>query len=36
MEIKANLKDQFGISHSSLEFEHIGRAHEDADIFGHG
>lgn len=36
MEIKANLKDQFGISHSSLEFEHIGRAHEDADVFGHG
>ena len=36
IEIKANLKDQFGISHSSLEFEHIGRAHEDADIFGHG
>lgn len=36
IEIKANLKDQFGISHSSLEFEHIGRAHENADIFGHG
>ncbi|MFA8384172.1 MAG: cation diffusion facilitator family transporter [Pelagibaca sp.] len=33
--IKARLTEQFGIGHSSLEFEHEDRAHEDADLFGH-
>ncbi|PZX12487.1 cobalt-zinc-cadmium efflux system protein [Palleronia aestuarii] len=35
-EIKTQLKDRFGITHSSLEFEHTDRAHEDADLYGHG
>ncbi|MCR8825268.1 cation diffusion facilitator family transporter [Pseudosulfitobacter koreensis] len=34
--IKARLTEQFGIGHSSLEFEHEDRAHQDADLYGHG
>ena len=34
--IKTTLGDRFGISHSSLEFEHEDRAHQDADLYGHG
>ncbi|KEJ94491.1 cobalt-zinc-cadmium efflux system protein [Pseudosulfitobacter pseudonitzschiae] len=34
--IKDQLKDDFGIGHSSLEFEHEDRAHENADLYGHG
>ena len=34
--IKDRLKKQFGIGHSSLEFEHEDRAHQDADLYGHG
>ena len=34
--IKDRLKEQFGIGHSSLEFEHEDRAHQDADLYGHG
>ncbi|MFW5680721.1 MAG: hypothetical protein ACOC3D_10690, partial [Pseudomonadota bacterium] len=34
-EIKARLLDHFGIGHSSLEFEHIDHAHENAALFGH-
>jgi len=33
---KAMLKGRFGISHSSLEFEHTDHAHENADLYGHG
>ncbi len=37
--VKAELKDAleagFGIDHSSLEFESIHNAHQDADLFGH-
>ncbi|RAR57097.1 MULTISPECIES: cation diffusion facilitator family transporter [Halomonadaceae] len=33
--IKAQLKARFGIGHSSLEFEHIDHAHQDANLFGH-
>lgn len=31
--IKETLRDRFGISHSSLEFEHVDRAHRDAGRF---
>jgi len=34
--IKDRLKQKFSIGHSSLEFEHQDRAHEKADLFGHG
>lgn len=34
--IKDRLKDRFGISHSSLEFEHEDNAHQSADLYGHG
>ena len=34
--IKNGLKSQFGITHSSLEFENIHHAHQDAALFGHG
>lgn len=34
-EIKRVLGNQFGIEHSTLEFEQIERAHEDASLFGH-
>ena len=34
--IKDRLKEKFSIGHSSLEFEHQDRAHEKADLFGHG
>ncbi|QFT61903.1 cation diffusion facilitator family transporter [Roseivivax sp. THAF30] len=35
-ELKACLKDRFGISHSSLEFEHEDHAHMNAALYGHG
>ncbi len=35
-DIKERLKDRFGISHSSLEFEHTEHAHESAELYGHG
>jgi cobalt-zinc-cadmium efflux system protein len=35
-EIKRHLSDDFGITHSSLEFEHEDRAHDDAKIYGCG
>ncbi|UMA65340.1 cation diffusion facilitator family transporter [Roseivivax marinus] len=34
--VKDMLRDSFGIAHSSLEFEHEDRAHEDAALYGHG
>ena len=34
--IKDRLKEEFGITHSSLEFEHEDRAHENTDLYGHG
>jgi cobalt-zinc-cadmium efflux system protein len=34
--IKKRLKGEFGISHSSLEFEDEDRAHQNADLYGHG
>ncbi len=34
-EIKGRLADGFGIVHSSLEFEHEDRAHENANLYGH-
>jgi cobalt-zinc-cadmium efflux system protein len=33
--LKSCLSDGFGISHSSLEFEHADHAHQDAQLFGH-
>jgi cobalt-zinc-cadmium efflux system protein len=36
VEIKRRLKDDFGISHSSLEFEDERTAHRDAELYGHG
>jgi len=33
--IKDRLKEDFKITHSSLEFEHEDRAHENADLYGH-
>src|SRR6056297_3575540 len=35
-EIKDCLRGRFAITHSSLEFEHQDRAHEDAELYGHG
>ncbi len=35
-EIKDRLRDRFAINHSSLEFEHQDRAHDDAELYGHG
>ncbi|MGX9857501.1 cation diffusion facilitator family transporter (plasmid) [Limimaricola variabilis] len=35
-EIKRRLKDDFGISHSSLEFEDERNSHRDAELYGHG
>ena len=35
-EIKDRLEERFGISHSSLEFEHVDRAHRNAALYGHG
>ena len=35
-DIKERLKGRFGITHSSLEFEHVDSAHDDADLYGHG
>jgi cobalt-zinc-cadmium efflux system protein len=34
--IKGTLAERFGVSHSSLEFEHTDRAHVGADLYGHG
>jgi cobalt-zinc-cadmium efflux system protein len=34
--IKDRLKEDCNIVHSSLEFEHEDRAHENADLYGHG
>ena len=34
--IKKTLKERFGIAHSCLEFEHVDRAHRNADLYGHG
>ncbi len=34
--IKDRLNEEFGITHSSLEFEHEDRAHENPDLYGHG
>jgi cobalt-zinc-cadmium efflux system protein len=34
--IKRRLEDRFGIAHSTLEFEHIDHAHQDARLYGHG
>lgn len=34
-EIKEQLKTRFNIVHSSLEFEHIDHAHQDANLYGH-
>ncbi|WP_404415879.1 cation diffusion facilitator family transporter [Vreelandella aquamarina] len=33
--VKTRLKAQFGIGHSSLEFEHIDHAHQGASLYGH-
>lgn len=35
-EIKARLRDDLGIGHSTLEFESADRAHRNADLYGHG
>lgn len=35
-EIKTRVKDDFGIGHSTLEFERSDRKHEDAERYGHG
>ena len=35
-EIKDRLRDRFAINHSSLEFEHQDRAHDNAELYGHG
>ncbi|MCQ0090315.1 MULTISPECIES: cation diffusion facilitator family transporter [Rhodobacterales] len=34
--IKTRLEEQFGIDHSTLEFERLGNKHKDADKYGHG
>ena len=34
--IKDRLKEDFSIGHSTLEFEHETRAHENANLYGHG
>ena len=34
--MKKRLGDSFGIAHSSLEFEDEDRAHQNADLYGHG
>ena len=34
--IKARVKGDFGIEHSTLEFERSDRKHEDAKRYGHG
>lgn len=34
--IKQHLKDDFGITHSTLEFEREDRAHQNAGLYGHG
>ncbi|SIO47432.1 cobalt-zinc-cadmium efflux system protein [Rhodovulum sp. ES.010] len=35
-EIKERLHADFGIGHSTLEFEHPDHAHRNADLYGHG
>jgi cobalt-zinc-cadmium efflux system protein len=34
--LKSLLRGDFGIRHSSLEFEHVDRAHKNAALYGHG
>ncbi|MFC0210131.1 cation diffusion facilitator family transporter [Chelativorans intermedius] len=34
--IKESLRDHFGVTHSSLEFEHTDFVHENAALYGHG
>lgn len=34
--IKQTLKQEFNISHSTLEFEHPDHSHNDAQVYGHG
>lgn len=34
--IKRALENALGITHSTLEFEREGQAHQDADLYGHG
>ncbi|MEP3072761.1 cation diffusion facilitator family transporter [Maricaulis sp.] len=34
-DLKDRLKSRFGIAHSTLEFEHADRAHENAGLYGH-
>ena len=34
--IKTRLEDEFGIAHSTLEFERSDRKHQDAERYGHG
>ena len=34
--IKTRLEDEFGIGHSTLEFERSDRKHQDAERYGHG
>jgi cobalt-zinc-cadmium efflux system protein len=34
-DIKEQLKARLNIAHSSLEFEHIDHAHQDANMYGH-
>ena len=33
--IKHTLREEFGISHSTLEFEQAGKADHDTRLFGH-
>jgi cobalt-zinc-cadmium efflux system protein len=34
--IKRALESEFGITHSTLEFERQDRAHQSASLYGHG
>jgi cobalt-zinc-cadmium efflux system protein len=34
--IKTRLENEFGIRHSTLEFERSDRLHQDAEKYGHG
>jgi hypothetical protein len=33
--VKKELKQEFAINHSTLEFEHVRNAHTNAELFGH-
>ncbi|MBD3648096.1 MAG: cation transporter, partial [Pseudomonadales bacterium] len=35
-QIKTEIEERFGITHSSLEFEHIERSAKNPDLYGHG